>query len=365
MSGQTIESTKYNAFVNDLVADANLARPVVKGGTGAVSATAARVALGLEIGVNVQAYSADISNLVTAWTPASASGPASLEFAEDTDNGVHKITVIAPASIASDKTATFQDITGTLYITGGTDVSVADGGTGSSTSAGAATNLGLGTGDSPQFTAVNVGAATDTTVSRGAAGFIAVEGNRVPSPASQAAGDILYRDTTEWARLAKGTAAQVLTMNAGATAPEWAAGGTSMTLLGTLTTTSGATQSLTGIAAGYRQLYCEVEGVSFTASTITLTLALSSTNGAAYGTARNISVAFGGASTSGSGAITIFNVSSVVIDAKAASSVMATSAGAATGVDAVLATNTAAVVDAIQFSGGTFDAGTIRVYGVK
>jgi len=38
------------------------------------------------------------------------------------------------------------------------------------------------------------------------------------------AGDIIYGNATpKWARLPKGTAAQVLTMNAGATAPEWAA----------------------------------------------------------------------------------------------------------------------------------------------
>lgn len=80
-------------------------------------------------------------------------------------------------------------------------------------------------GDTPYLVGVELGHATDTTVSRGAAGFIAVEGNRVPSPASQASGDILYRGTTEWERLAKGTAAQVLTMNAGATAPEWADAG--------------------------------------------------------------------------------------------------------------------------------------------
>lgn len=41
------------------------------------------------------------------------------------------------------------------------------------------TNLGLGTGDSPQFTAVNVGHATDTTITRVSAGLIAVEGSNV------------------------------------------------------------------------------------------------------------------------------------------------------------------------------------------
>jgi hypothetical protein len=43
----------------------------------------------------------------------------------------------------------------------------------------ARTNLGVGTTDSPQFTAINVGNATDTTVTRASAGVIAVEGSNV------------------------------------------------------------------------------------------------------------------------------------------------------------------------------------------
>jgi hypothetical protein len=39
--------------------------------------------------------------------------------------------------------------------------------------------LGMGTGDSPQFTAINVGAASDTTIARSGAGDITVEGNAV------------------------------------------------------------------------------------------------------------------------------------------------------------------------------------------
>ena len=105
-----------------------------------------------------------------------------------------------------------------IYRAGGTDVPVADGGTGASTltcggvllgsgtgaitamavlsngemivgdgttdpvaESGATlrTSIGVGTGDSPEFTAVNVGAATDTTITRGAAGLIEVEGVRV------------------------------------------------------------------------------------------------------------------------------------------------------------------------------------------
>jgi len=43
----------------------------------------------------------------------------------------------------------------------------------------ARTSLGLGTGDSPEFTAVNIGSATDTTITRSSAGVIAVEGSNV------------------------------------------------------------------------------------------------------------------------------------------------------------------------------------------
>jgi hypothetical protein len=57
---------------------------------------------------------------------------------------------------------------------------VTRGGTSATTAAGARTNLGLGTGDSPQFTTIELGAASDTTLSRVSAGVIAVEGVSVP-----------------------------------------------------------------------------------------------------------------------------------------------------------------------------------------
>ena len=105
-----------------------------------------------------------------------------------------------------------------VYRAGGTDVPVADGGTGASSltdggillgsgtgaitalavladgemvvgdgttdpvaESGATlrTSIGVGTGDSPQFTAVNVGAASDTTLARSSAGVLTVEGNRI------------------------------------------------------------------------------------------------------------------------------------------------------------------------------------------
>ena len=63
-------------------------------------------------------------------------------------------------------------------ITSGT-VPLARGGTGATSASTAADNLGLGTGDSPEFTGVNIGHASDTTITRSSAGVIAVDGQNV------------------------------------------------------------------------------------------------------------------------------------------------------------------------------------------
>ena len=47
-----------------------------------------------------------------------------------------------------------------------------------------------------------------------------VDGTKI-AMGSDAAGDIMYHNGTDWVRLAKGTGGQTLKMNAGATAPEW------------------------------------------------------------------------------------------------------------------------------------------------
>jgi len=97
-------------------------------------------------------------------------------FTGDTDTGMyHPAANQVALAAAGANVATFSASGLTLT----TDLAVTEGGTGASTASGAATNLGLGTGDSPQFTAVNVGHASDTTITRVSAGVIAVEGSNV------------------------------------------------------------------------------------------------------------------------------------------------------------------------------------------
>lgn len=97
---------------------------------------------------------------------------------------------------------------------------------------------GLTTADSPQFTGINLGHASDTTLTRVSAGVVAIEGSNILTAATGqpldtdltslagltlSQGDILYRDATQLQRLAPGTSGQFLkTLGSGAD-PVWAA----------------------------------------------------------------------------------------------------------------------------------------------
>lgn len=76
------------------------------------------------------------------------------------------------------------------------------------------------------------------------------------------AGDVLYRNATVPVRLGIGTAGQVLTVNSGATAPEWAtAASGGMTLISTTAVTATSAVDMTSIPQTYKDLIIYVSGV--------------------------------------------------------------------------------------------------------
>ena len=58
-----------------------------------------------------------IGSFAGAWTSASSTAAASLDFHEDTDNGTNRVRLTAPSTVASDRTITFPDATGTVALT--------------------------------------------------------------------------------------------------------------------------------------------------------------------------------------------------------------------------------------------------------
>ena len=137
---------------------------------------------------DASATSASASAVTSAASAASTNLPSTITASEFLQSNAGA-TAYVSKSVAEMKTALSFAGSGVnsdiSQLTGlSTDLTIAQGGTGSSTAAAAATALGVGTGSSPQFAAVNVGAATDTTITRSAAGIIAVEGVLI-SPVGQ------------------------------------------------------------------------------------------------------------------------------------------------------------------------------------
>lgn len=164
----------------------------LKGATGATGATGAAGADG-EMGGPGASVDSEI---------AIYNGTAGTTLKRASNTGILKATsgVIGTAVAGTDYQAVDAELTAIAgltsaadkvpYFTGSGTAAVAD-----FTSAGRAlvddasataqrTTLGVGTGDSPEFTAVNIGHASDTTITRASAGVAAVEGSNILTAAT-------------------------------------------------------------------------------------------------------------------------------------------------------------------------------------
>ena len=261
---------------------------IADGGTGASDAGTARTNLGLAIGTDVQAYDPDLSAIAglattdgnfivgngTTWVAESGDTARTSLGLGTGDSPQFTAVNIGNASDTTLSRASAGNLAvegNLIYRAGGTDVPITDGGTGASDAATARTNLGLGTGDSPQFTAVNIGNASDTTLTRSSAGNLAVEGNLLYRAGCT---DVALADGGTGASLTDPNADRIMFWDDSAGAVTWLTAGSGLTITDTTITAPGATVSasqattsgtvfdFTGIPTGTKLIAVNFMGVS-------------------------------------------------------------------------------------------------------
>ena len=159
----------------------------------------------------------------------------SVTFSELQDGAVRTAKIQANA-VDGTKIAMGSDARGDILYYNGTDYArLAKGSAGEVLTMGA--NDPAWSADSTDVGGTSVGGDVSGTISNiqinaNAIGSSELANNSVTGShialGSDAAGDVMYYNGTDYVRLAKGTAGQVLTINSGATAPEWAADSTNV-----------------------------------------------------------------------------------------------------------------------------------------
>lgn len=174
-------------------------------------------------------------------------------------------------------------------------------------------------------------------------------------------GQVLYRGASTWDALGAGTVGQLLKTGGASANPSWFTPGA---LLGTATTTSGATQTVSSIpqAPGF---LCVFNGVSHNnGSNQSIRVEISDNNGTNWGTAKAVTAAVS-AATMLHGAVLILGTG-VASTTKVVSPNVGAAGAASTFRDTTTEATRNGITNALRFSpsAGSFDAGSITVWGI-